>query len=72
MLAPALIVAGFMIRLAVITGILVAIGYLTPLNIIAVCLAFVVLFSALNIWSIYKLLTKPRNAPPSAGASGAN
>lgn len=72
MIAPALIVAGFMVRLAVITGILMALGFLTGLNIIAVCLAFVVLFSMLNIWSIYRLLTKRRSAPPSAGPSGAN
>ena len=67
---PAAVIAGFIVRLAVIVLILFVLGLWTPLNILAVCLAFVVLFSLLNIWSVYSLMSKRRNAPPSAGASG--
>ena len=67
---PAAVILGFVVRLAVITAILIMIGLWTPLNIIAVCLAFVVLFSVLNGWSIYRLTSKRHGAPPSAGASG--
>jgi hypothetical protein len=67
---PAVVIAGFLLRLAVIVGILFALGYWTSLNILAVCLAFVVLFTILNVWSVYRLMSKHRNAPPSAGATG--
>ena len=69
---PIVTVLGFFVRLAVFAGILVALGLWTPLNILAVCLAFVVLFTVLNgIW-LYSLATKHRGVPPSAGAPGAN
>jgi hypothetical protein len=68
---PAAVIAGFILRLGVIVIILFVLGMWTPLNILAVCLAFVGLFSLLNIWSIYVLLSKHRSAPPSAGATGA-
>lgn len=67
---PAAVLAGFLIRLAIIVLILFVLGMWTPLNILAVCLAFVVLFSLLNIWSVYVLMSKRRNAPPSAGPTG--
>jgi hypothetical protein len=67
---PAAVIAGFLIRLAVIVLVLFILGMWTPLDILAVCLAFVVLFSLLNIWSVYVLMSKRRNAPPSAGATG--
>ena len=51
-------------------GILLVIGFWTPLNIIAVCVAFVVLYSGLNLWSVYALMSKGRKVPPSAGATG--
>ncbi len=66
---PAAAIGGFLLRMTIIVAILFALGFLTPLNIIAVCLAFVVLFTLLNIWSLYHLM-KHRNVPPSAGASG--
>lgn len=64
--APAFAILGFIIRLAVITVVLVLIGLWTPLNILAVCLSFVVLYSILNGWSIYRLMSKRQGAPPSA------
>ena len=67
---PAAVLLGFLARLAVFTVILLVIGLWTPLNIVAVCLAFVVLFSILNVWSIYRLVSKRRNVPPSADATG--
>jgi uncharacterized membrane protein len=67
---PAAVIAGFIVRLAVIVLILFILGMWTPLNILAVCLAFVVLFSLLNIWSVYVLMSKRRSVPPSAGTTG--
>jgi hypothetical protein len=64
---PAAVIAGFLLRLAAIVVIMLALGYFTPLNIVALCLAFVVLFTALNIWSVYGLMSKQHKAPPSAG-----
>jgi uncharacterized RDD family membrane protein YckC len=64
--APAFAILGFIVRLTAITLVLVIIGLWTPLDILAVCLAFVVLFSILNGWSIYRLMSKRHGAPPSA------
>lgn len=72
MMLPIVTILGFFVRLAVIAGILVVLGVWSPLNILAVCLAFVVLFTVLNgIW-LYGLATKRGGVPPSAGATGAN
>ena len=68
--APAAVVLGFLIRLLVIAVVLVVIGLWTPLNILAVCVSFVVLFTILNGWSVYTLMSKRHGAPPSAGAGG--
>ena len=68
---PAAVHRGFLVRLAVIVVILFVLGLWTPLNVVAVCLAFVVLFSILNIWSVYVLMSKRRSVPPSADATGA-
>jgi hypothetical protein len=70
MAGPAAVLLGFFGRLAAFTIILLVIGLWTPLNIIAVCLAFVVLFTILNFWSVYSLMSNRRNVPPSAGATG--
>jgi hypothetical protein len=70
MVGPAAVLLGFLVRLVVVTAILFAIGLWAPLNIIAVCVAFVVLYSGLNLWSVYALLSKGRKVPPSAGATG--
>jgi hypothetical protein len=70
MAGPAAVLLGFLGRLAIFTVLLLIIGLWTPLNIVAVCLAFVVLFSILNFWSLYSLVSKRHKAPPSAGATG--
>lgn len=67
---PAAVIAGFLVRLAVIVFVLFALGMWTPLNILAVCLAFVALFSVLSVWSVYVLMSKRRSVPPSADATG--
>ena len=59
--------AGLMVAVVAIFFILAA---FSPLNVVAMLAAFLVLFSALLAWSVYRLLSKQRNAPPSAGASG--
>ena len=70
MAGPAVVILGFLARLAAIAAILLIIGFFTPLNIIAVCVAFVVLYSGLNLWSVYTLMSNGRKVPPSAGATG--
>jgi hypothetical protein len=67
---PAAVILGFIGRLVAIAAILLIIGFFTPLNIIAVCIAFVVLYSGLNLWSVYALMSKGRKVPPSAGTTG--
>lgn len=67
-MAPLYAVLGFIVRLAVFAAILVMLGLWTPLNIAAVGIAFVGLFTILNGWSLYSLMSKRRGAPPSAGA----
>jgi hypothetical protein len=70
MAGPAVVILGFLGRLVAIAAILLIIGFLTPLNIIAVCVAFVVLYSGLNLWSVYSLMSKGRKVPPPAGTTG--
>jgi len=72
LMQPAIAILSFFVRLAIIVVILFALGFWSPLNILAVCLAFIVVFTILNgIW-LYALATKHRGAPPSANAGGAN
>ena len=67
---PIITISGFVVRLVVFVGILAALGLWSSLNILAVCLAFVVVFTVLNgIW-LYTLAVKRRGTPPSAGAPG--
>jgi hypothetical protein len=69
MMVPLVTIGGFFVRLAVFAGILVALGLTTSLNMLALCLAFIVLFTVLNgIW-LYNVATKRRGAPPSAGTT---
>jgi hypothetical protein len=70
MAGPAVVILGFLARLVVIAAILLIIGFFTPLKIIAVCVAFVVLYSGLNLWSVYTLMSKGRKVPPPAGTTG--
>lgn len=63
-------VGGFVIRIAVLMGILVILGLWSGLNIIAVCIAFISLFTILNaIWIYFAI--KKRDAISTKGASGA-
>jgi hypothetical protein len=69
--------AGFAVILGGYAGLLVAVvaiffvlAAFTPLNVVAMLAAFLGLFSVLLVWSVYRLMSKQRNAPPSAGASG--
>ena len=67
---PLVAVGGFIFRLMILVGVLAAIGLWTSLNMLALCLAFVVVFTILNgVW-LYSLLNKRHGAPPSAGVSG--
>ncbi len=68
---PAAVIAGFFIRLVVIVLIFFVLGMWSPLEIIPLVLSFAVLFTLLNAWSVYSLLSKRRNVPPSTGATGA-
>lgn len=69
---PLVTVVGFIVRLVVLAGILIAVGLWSDLNVLAVCLSFIVLFTVLNgIW-LYSLASKRRGVPPSAGTTGAN
>jgi hypothetical protein len=72
LMVPVVTILGFLVRLAVFAAILVALGLWSPLNILALCLAFIVVFTVLNgIW-LYTLAIKRRGAPPSPGATGAS
>jgi hypothetical protein len=72
LMQPAITVLGFIVRLAIFVVILFAIGFWSPLNILAVCLSFVVVFTILNgIW-LFILASKRRRVPPSANAGGAS
>ena len=70
--APLITVLGFIIRLGIVGGILAALGVATSLNMLAVCLAFVGLFTILSIWSVYHLMSRQhRNTPPTPGTPAA-
>ena len=66
---PLVTVGGFIVRLLVLVGILVGLGLWTPLNMLALCLAFVVVFTILNGLWLYSLVNKRQGTPPSAGVS---
>jgi heme O synthase-like polyprenyltransferase len=70
-MVPVIALVGSFARLAVVVAILVVLGLWTPLNMLAMLLAFIVSFTVLNgVW-LYTLATKRRGVPPGAGASGA-
>jgi hypothetical protein len=69
-LTPAIVILGFLVRLILIAVILVVLGLWAPLNFLAVCIAFVVVFTALTGYSLYAF-AKRRGAPPAAGAGSA-
>lgn len=69
--------AGFAVILGGYAGLFVAVvaiffilAAFTALNVVAMLAAFLVVFSGLLAWSVYRLMSKQRTAPPSAGASG--
>jgi len=71
-MTPIITVLGFIVRMAVLVVILVVLGLWSPLNILALCLSFVVVFTILNgIW-LYRLMISRHRVPPSAGATGAS
>ncbi len=69
-MVPLVAIGGFIVRLVVLVGVLVALGMWTSLNMLALCLSFVIVFTVLNgVW-LYALMNKRHGAPPpSAGAS---
>lgn len=69
-MAPLFAILGFVVRLAVFALVLIALGLWTPLNIAAVGLAFVGLFTMLNGWMLYRVWVKRKGAPPTDGAGG--
>ena len=68
-MTPAIVLLGFIVRLFLIGIILVVLGLWSPLNIIAVCVAFVVVFTLLTAYSLYAF-AKRKSTPPQAGAGG--
>lgn len=70
-MVPVVTILGFVVRLAVVVAILVILALFTPLNILALCLSFVVVFTILTGFSLYRVLAKRHTAPPSATAGGA-
>lgn len=71
LMTPLVTILGFVVRLGIFAAILVVLGLWSPLNILAVCLSFIVVFTALNGIYLYALMMmKRRGAPPSAGATG--
>ena len=66
-MVPAIVILGFVVRLAVIGLILVVLGLWTPLNILAVCVTFIVVFTLLTGYSLYVFAKRQKTAPP-AGA----
>jgi hypothetical protein len=67
----AVILGGYSAAFAVVIVAFFALALWTPLNLVAMLVAFVVVFSGTLVWSVYRLLSKQRSVPPSAGTSGA-
>lgn len=68
MMAFALV--GFFLRLAVVAGILVALGLWSSLNFLAVCLAFIVVFTILNGILLYRLAVRRKSGASSRDTNG--
>jgi hypothetical protein len=69
-MAPGMVILGFLVRLGLIAVILVVLGLWSPLNILAVCIAFIVLFTVLTGYSLYAFAKRQKASPP-ANAGGA-
>ena len=68
MLATALSAAGFMLRLSVFAVVLVLLALFTELNIIALAVAFVVLYTILSGVGIRRYLAKAKRGKTARGA----
>jgi len=68
-LLPLVFVVGFLIRLVVLAAVLVAVALWSPLNVVAVALSFIGLFTVLTGFWLYRMATKGRKTPPSAGGT---
>jgi hypothetical protein len=66
-LVTALTVAGFVVRLTVFGVILVLLALFTDLNILALAVAFVVLYTLLSGLGMHRYMTKSKSARTSAG-----
>jgi hypothetical protein len=64
---PAITVLGFLIRLTVLAVILVVFGLWTPLNMLAVCLAFIVVFSILTGIMLYRMAIRRSKSGSTTG-----
>lgn len=71
-LIPAAAILSFVIRLGLVAVVLVVLALWTPLNILALCISFIVVFTILTGISLYKMLVRRHGIPPSAGTTGAN
>jgi hypothetical protein len=67
---PLVAVLGFFVRLVIISVILVVLGLWSPLNILAVCLSFIVVFTVLNGILLYRLAMRRKNASSSQDTNG--
>lgn len=61
-LAPALMVASLMVRLAVLAAVVVPIAVYTDLNLLALLISFAVVFTALQMWVIAAQVKKANAA----------
>ncbi|MFH0916126.1 MAG: hypothetical protein V1912_06710 [bacterium] len=66
-LVPALTAAGFVVRLTLFAVILVLLALFTDLNIVALAVAFVVLYTLLSGLGMHRYLTKAKRARTSGG-----
>lgn len=66
----AVILGGYAAAFLVVIVVFFALALWTPLNLVAMLVTFVVVFSGTLAWSVYRLLSKQRSVPPSADASG--
>jgi len=66
-MVPAIVILGFVLRLLLIGLVLVVLGLWTPLNILAVCIAFIVVFTILTGYALYVFTKRQKSARP-AGA----
>ena len=70
-LAPALMVAGFVVRLTVLAAVVVPLALYTDLNLVALLVAFLVVFTIISLWRIYAQVKKSgRGDQPSSALTG--